>query len=47
VLGPKIVVRTGLLKGGKNFPVAAEIFGKDKLSWQPAIAEKVFPGPPE
>ncbi|KAK3170145.1 hypothetical protein OEA41_009531 [Lepraria neglecta] len=46
VLGPKIVVRTGLLQGSKKFPVAAEIFGKDRLSWQPELA-KTFSGPPE
>ncbi|KAL9631721.1 MAG: hypothetical protein Q9164_005734 [Protoblastenia rupestris] len=47
VLGPKIVVRTGLLQDSKGFPVVAEIFGKDKLKWQPQIAEKMFEGPPE
>jgi len=47
VLGPKIVVRTGLLKNSNSFPVGAEIFGKDKLSWQPEIAKTVFPGPPQ
>lgn len=47
VLGPKIVVRTSLLKDSKGFPVAAEIFGKDQLKWQPKIAETVFEGPPE
>ena len=47
VLGSKIIIRTGLIQGGKKFPVAAEIFGKDKLDWQPAIAPKVFDGPPE
>lgn len=46
VLGPKIVVRTGLLTDSKKFPVAAEIFGKDKLSWQPKVAETMFDGPP-
>ncbi|KAL2057060.1 hypothetical protein ABVK25_002799 [Lepraria finkii] len=46
VLGPKIVVRTGLLQGSEKFPVVAEIFGKDRLSWQPELA-KTFSGPPE
>lgn len=46
VLGPKIVVRTGLLQGSGKFPVAAEIFGKDRLSWQPELAH-TFSGPPE
>ncbi|MCJ1272850.1 hypothetical protein MMC21_000639 [Puttea exsequens] len=47
VLGSKIVVRTGLLEGGAKFPVAAEIYGKDMLSWQPKIAETVFQAAPE
>ncbi|CAF9920546.1 hypothetical protein IMSHALPRED_004958 [Imshaugia aleurites] len=47
VLGPKIVVRTGLLQGAAaaKFPVAAEIFGKDRLSWQPEIAKTFVAGP--
>ncbi|KAK0509099.1 hypothetical protein JMJ35_008470 [Cladonia borealis] len=46
VLGDKVIVRTSLLQGAKKFPVAAEIFGKDRLSWQPELA-KTFQGPPE
>ena len=46
VLGPKIVVRTALLKASDAFPVKAEIFGKDRLGWQKEIAQ-TFPGPPE
>ncbi|KAL8665624.1 MAG: hypothetical protein Q9202_002128 [Teloschistes flavicans] len=46
VLGPdKIIVRTALLRGGKDFKVAAEIFGKDRLGWQPEVAH-TFEGPP-
>ena len=30
----KIVVRTSLLKGTKDFKVDAEIYGRDRLSWQ-------------
>ncbi|KAK5945131.1 hypothetical protein PMZ80_002335 [Knufia obscura] len=47
VLGDKIVVRTGLLEGSKSWgqPVL-EIFGKDKLSWQPQTAKDIAPGPP-
>ncbi|KAI4216519.1 MAG: hypothetical protein LQ351_001008 [Letrouitia transgressa] len=41
----KIVIRTGLLEGGKDFKVAAEIFGKDRVSWQPEVAH-TFEGPP-
>ncbi|KAG6999474.1 hypothetical protein G7Y79_00035g071460 [Physcia stellaris] len=44
-LGDKIVVRTGLLQGGKSFKVAAEIFGKDRLDWQPEVGH-TFEGPP-
>jgi len=42
----KIVVRTALLSGSKKFPVAAEIFGKDRWSWQPELAH-TFEGPPQ
>ncbi|KAL8786356.1 MAG: hypothetical protein Q9213_002853 [Squamulea squamosa] len=42
----KIVVRTALLEGGKDFKVAAEIFGKDRLGWQREVA-RTFEGPPE
>ena len=45
VLGDKLVVRTSLLQGTKDFKVAAEIFGKDRLKWQPEIAQ-TFEGPP-
>lgn len=47
VHGPKIIVRTSLLKEIRDLPVAAEIYGKDRLSWQPQIAEKVFSAGPE
>jgi hypothetical protein len=46
VLGNKIIIRTGLLQGSKDFGVHAEIFGKDRLKWQPEVA-KTFQGPPE
>ncbi|CAD6568087.1 MAG: hypothetical protein ASARMPREDX12_001062 [Alectoria sarmentosa] len=45
VLGPKIVVRTGLLQGTADFPVAAEIFGKDRLHWQPELGHTFAAGP--
>jgi len=37
------VVRTGLLKGSEKWgkPIA-EIYGKDKLDWQPQTAEHIF-----
>jgi hypothetical protein len=39
----KIVIRTGLLKGSDKWgkPIA-EIYGKDKLDWQPQTAEHIF-----
>lgn len=33
-----IVARTILLEGGKQLPVSAEIFGKDKLGWEKEVA---------
>ncbi|KAF2089832.1 hypothetical protein K490DRAFT_54271 [Saccharata proteae CBS 121410] len=41
-----IVVRTGLLKEGRSFKPAAEIFGKAKLDWEPQIAETFETLPP-
>lgn len=44
VMGPdKIVIRTALLKGTDKWgkPVA-EIYGKDKPSWLPQLADKIF-----
>ncbi|KAL8673788.1 MAG: hypothetical protein Q9168_001800 [Polycauliona sp. 1 TL-2023] len=46
VMGDKIVVRSAMLDGSKDFKVNAEIFGKDRLGWQPEVAH-TFPGPPE
>jgi len=47
VLGDKIVVRTGMLEGSKQWgKPMLEIFGKDKLSWQPQTADNIAPGPP-
>jgi len=39
-MGPDtIITRTGLLaEGRKSFPVGAEIFGKDKMSWEKEVA---------
>ena len=37
-MGPDtIVVRTVLLKDGKDFKPAAEIFGKDMMSWEKGV----------
>jgi hypothetical protein len=41
-----IVLRTGLLEEGiKNFQPGAEIYGKDRLSWEKEVAQtfEVFP----
>ncbi|KAF1936578.1 hypothetical protein EJ02DRAFT_387147 [Clathrospora elynae] len=43
----KIVLRTGLLKEGiKNFQPGAEIFGKDRLSWEKEVAQTFEVMPP-
>merc|ERR1712137_1245869 len=48
VMGPDtIIARTGIpADARKKFPVAAEIYGKDKLSWEPRIAETFDVLPP-
>ncbi|KAL9604244.1 MAG: hypothetical protein Q9219_000642 [cf. Caloplaca sp. 3 TL-2023] len=40
-----IVVRTPTLEGSGEFPVVAEIYGKDRLKWQPELAQ-TFPAAP-
>ena len=45
-MGDKIVVRTVLLDGGKDFKPAAEIFGKAKMSWEPEVAQTFETLPP-
>ena len=47
VLGDKIVIRTGLLDGTQKWdkPVL-EIYGKDKLSWQPQTGDDIIPAGP-
>lgn len=49
VMGPdKIIARTGIPPQARaKFPVAAEIYGKDKLSWEPKIAETFEILPPD
>ncbi|PGH06290.1 hypothetical protein GX51_02487 [Blastomyces parvus] len=44
VAGPKYVIRTAGLEGFKDWPVAAEIYAKNTIKWQPAVAaaDKVF-----
>ena len=48
VMGPDtIIARTGIpADARKKFPVHAEIYGKDKLSWEPKIAETFDVLPP-
>ena len=47
-MGPDtIIARTGIPSDArKSFTVAAEIYGKDKLSWEPKIAETFDVLPP-
>ncbi|GAB7341631.1 hypothetical protein MBLNU457_7829t1 [Dothideomycetes sp. NU457] len=49
VMGPDtIILRTGLLpQGRKNFEVGAEIFGKDKMSWEKEVATTFEVLPPQ
>ncbi|KAF4552443.1 Hypothetical protein D9617_10g074250 [Elsinoe fawcettii] len=43
-----IIARTGISEEArKTFPVAAEIYGKAKLSWEPKIAETFEVLPPQ
>jgi len=48
-MGPDtIIARTALLpEGRKNFPVGAEIFGKDKMSWEKEVATTFEVLPPQ
>ncbi|MCJ1301177.1 hypothetical protein MMC08_003976 [Hypocenomyce scalaris] len=46
VMGDKVVVRTVLLDGGKDFKPAAEIFGKAKMNWEPEVAQTFETLPP-
>lgn len=34
----KVVIRTALLEGAKDWKPAAEIYAKDTYRWQPAVA---------
>ncbi|KAF3912427.1 hypothetical protein ABW20_dc0101383 [Dactylellina cionopaga] len=38
----KYVVRTGLLEGAEKFSVAAEVYAKDRWSFQPQVAAASF-----
>jgi len=47
-MGPDtIILRTGLLEGSKAFPVAAEIYGKRRLSWEKEVAHTFDTLPPQ
>ncbi|KAI9791284.1 MAG: hypothetical protein M1816_004065 [Peltula sp. TS41687] len=45
-MGPKYVVRTGLLDDAKDFKPAAEVYGKDRLAWMPEVAQTFETMPP-
>ena len=45
-MGPKIVVRTILLNDGKSFKPGAEVYGKDRLGWEPEVATTFQVMPP-
>lgn len=47
-MGPdKLVVRTIFLNGAPDFKVAAELYGKDRFSWQKEIeGAKTFDAAP-
>ncbi|KAF3937509.1 hypothetical protein ABW19_dt0205202 [Dactylella cylindrospora] len=46
VQGPVYVVRTALLKDADKLPVSAEIYGKDRWSFQPEVAHTFELTPP-
>ena len=37
-MGDTVAARTILLDGGKGFPLRAEIYGKDKMTWEKEVA---------
>jgi hypothetical protein len=41
-----VVIRTVLLDQGKEFEAAAEIYGKDKMSWEKEVAHTFDVLPP-
>ncbi|KAJ6260807.1 hypothetical protein Dda_5037 [Drechslerella dactyloides] len=46
VQGNKYVVRSGLLEGASEFSTAAEVYGKDRWSFQPQVAHTFPVAPP-
>jgi len=46
VMGPKVVVRTVLLDGGKDWKPHAEIYGKAKMNWEKEVAHTFETLPP-
>ena len=46
VMGPKVIVRTILLDGGKDMTPAAEIYGKVRLNWEKEVAHTFETLPP-
>jgi len=47
VMPDKIILRTVLLEKGKEFDAAAEIYGKDKMSWEKEVATTFPVLPPQ
>lgn len=47
VMPDKIILRTVLLDEGKKFDAAAEIYGKDKMSWEKEVATTFPVLPPQ
>lgn len=45
-MGDKVVARTVLLDGGKEFNPAAEVYGKAKMKWEPEVAKTFETMPP-
>ncbi|KAI9672385.1 MAG: hypothetical protein M1817_003407 [Caeruleum heppii] len=46
VMGDKYVVRTILLDGAKTFKPSAEVYGKDRMAWEPEVATTFDTMPP-
>jgi hypothetical protein len=46
VMGDKIILRTILLEKASDFGAAAEVYGKDRLSWEKEVAHTFDVMPP-
>jgi len=45
-MGPKVIVRTVLLDGGKGWGPHAEIYGKARMGWEKEVATTFETLPP-